>query len=104
MPERERVAREVAAEAVKVAQGVAAQAVETATKVAEIASETSKSMVVFAKDIEYIKLDVKDIKDKLDNKYVTVEAFAPVRNIVYGLMATLGFATLAALFKLIFIH
>lgn len=56
-----------------------------------------------AKDISYIQRDLSEIKVKLDRDYVTMDMFIPVRNIVYGLMATLGLATLGAIFKLIFI-
>lgn len=56
-----------------------------------------------AKDISYMQRDLSEIKGKLDRDYVTVDQFTPVRNIVYGLVATLGLATLGAIFKLIFI-
>ena len=37
--------------------------------------------------LEYIKRDIDEIKEKLDSKYVSYEAFEPVRKIAYGLAA-----------------
>lgn len=66
------VAAEVASEAAKVAREVATQATSVATRVAD-------SVLVFGNDIGYIKNDIKEIKDNLNNKFVTNEAFKPVQ-------------------------
>lgn len=56
-----------------------------------------------AKDISYIQQSIAKIEVKLDRDYVTVDQFTPVRNIVYGLVGTLGIATLGAILKLVFL-
>lgn len=58
---------------------------------------------VIANDIAYIKEDVREIKEKMEKDYVSMDMFIPVRNIVYGMVGVLGLATMGALLKLIFI-
>lgn len=69
------VAAEVASEAVRVAQGVAETATRTAAEVARIAVETSKSVALFGTELSYIKEKVDKIEIRLENKFVTVDAF-----------------------------
>lgn len=37
-------------------------------------------------DVQYIRRDLDEIKEKLDNGFVTKAEFAPVKSIVYGLV------------------
>lgn len=90
-------------EVMKTSTEAARKAAEVAAELAKTASLNAVESAKVSTNIDFIKADISDIKNKLDNKYVTMEAFAPVRNIVYGLMATLGLATLASIFRLIFI-
>lgn len=53
------------------------------------------------KDIEYIKCDVKEIKGKMEQDYVTQEEFKPIRNIVYGMVTMTLTAVVGALLTLI---
>lgn len=53
------------------------------------------------KDIEYIKSDVTEIKDKMNKDYVTQEEFKPIRNIVYGMVTMTLTAVVGALLTLI---
>jgi hypothetical protein len=53
------------------------------------------------KDIEYIKCDVTEIKDKMNKDYVTQEEFKPIRNIVYGMVTMTLTAVVGALLTLI---
>lgn len=62
----------------------------------------ASDMRVMANDIGYIKQSVAKIEESLGRDYVSMDTFTPVRNIVYGLVGTLGLATMAALLKLIF--
>ena len=39
---------------------------------------------LIAKDIEYIKRDMQDVKIALANKYVTIEQLDPIKRLVYG--------------------
>lgn len=69
---------------------------------------TSESLIGIAKDIEYLKRDVGDIKIKLEHNFVTKDEFdakfGPIQKLVFGLISVLGIATLGAIFKLVFIH
>lgn len=44
---------------------------------------------------------LKEIKDRLDTKFVTVEAFTPVRNVVYGLVSLILVAIVGALLAVV---
>lgn len=64
------------------------------------------SLKVLANDISYIKKDISEIKDSikdLSDKYVTKEEFAPIKNIVYGMVGLILTAALVAMMKFIFI-
>lgn len=86
-PEREReadikrIARVVAAEVLATAGAAASQLTRTADAAAISLAETTKL------DLGYIKADITEIKTLLRDKFITIEAFVPVRNLVYGLVA-----------------
>lgn len=44
------------------------------------------NIAVMASNITDIKDDVKDIRHKLENSYVTKEVFIPIQRLVYGLL------------------
>ena len=76
-----RIAAIVAAElVVSIADAARTLAIDTA----ETAKSAAGSMVT---DILYIKKDLEEIKTRLDSKYVSTEAFDPVKRLVYGLVA-----------------
>jgi hypothetical protein len=64
---------------------------------------TQQEVIVdlLAKDITYIKEKVVIIEKNLENKYVTQDQFAPVKNIVYGLVTLILIAVVGALLTLI---
>lgn len=68
-----KTAAHVALEAIEVAKQVANQAAQVASDVAKTAQKTAESVLILSQDIGYIKNDIKEIKDKLDNKYTTKE-------------------------------
>jgi hypothetical protein len=76
-----RVASAAAAEVVATAAAAASTVAATAATAATAMVESTRV------DLQYIKEDLRDIKDRLDNKYVTVDAFEPIRMIVFGLVA-----------------
>ncbi len=76
-------AQEAAAAVVRLASEAAHQVTATAANAANVLAEATKV------DLGYIKADLREIKDQLNNKFVTIEAFAPVRNLVYGLTTLL---------------
>ena len=64
------------------AAATAAQAASMAADIVRVAAATHSETLQL--DLKYIKADLDEIKAKLENKYVTVEAFGPVRNLAYG--------------------
>lgn len=89
--ELQRVAAIAAAEVVRIMSTVPQQ-MPTA---AAIAAESMR------KDVESIKEDVGEIKAKLENHYVSVEQFEPVKRIVYFVLGVFGVAVVGAIVKLV---
>lgn len=89
-------------DAASIAEKLLAKSAETAAALIKDARQsTTESLAVLMNDISYIKRDIGEIKDKLENNYVSKDEFTPVRNIVYGLVGILGIATVGAILKLI---
>lgn len=84
---------------------IAALAVSDAAKIAlkTIAEAASMAQSVVNVDMGYIKRDVNEIKEMLNNKYITKEAFGPVKNIAYGLVSAVMLAVIGALMTLVLI-
>lgn len=59
------------------------------------------NIAVMASNITDIKDDVKDIKHKLENNYVTKEAFEPVKRLVYGLVGLILISVVVAILALV---
>ena len=116
-----KTAAQVALDALKVAEQVANQAAKVADNVAQTAQKTADSVLVMSQDINYIKKDIQEIKDKLDNKYATKEEvssqivthvhnsyvsreeFKPVQNLVYGATGLILLGVLGAVIGLVVI-
>ena len=64
-------------------------------------SKTQLSMELMSKDIGYIKEDLKEIKDKLDLRYVSKEEFLPVQRITYGLTGLILTSVVIAIVTLV---
>lgn len=88
-------AARAAAELVNTAAIAAHQVTATAASAAHVLAESTRV------DLHYIKDDLKDIKLRLDSKFVTVEAFDPVRKLVYGLVGIILTAVVIALVTLV---
>lgn len=58
---------------------------------------------VIAKDLEFIKAEVSDIKQDIQGHFVTREEWEPVKKIVYGLVAMILTAVVGALIGLVII-
>lgn len=74
------------------------------SKTAELQRENmllQKEAVLLPQDIKYIKSEVTEINDCLQAKYVTREAFDPVRKIVYGMVAVMLIAVISAVLALV---
>ena len=62
-------------------------------------SETTVALI--AKDVEYIKKDVGDVKERLEKSYVTREEFDPIKKLVYGIVGLVLTGVVGALLTLI---
>ena len=79
-----RIARVVAAEVLATAGAAATNLTNVASQAAQTLAETTKL------DLGYIKTDIIEIKAlilKMPEKFISIEAFGPVKNLVYGLVA-----------------
>lgn len=92
-------AEHVALEAAMVAREVAQRASDTADKVAQLASEASQSVLLLGKDIGYIKSELIEIKEKLDNKYVTQDRYMFTEKVVWGLVVAVIGAFVTIVFR-----
>jgi len=63
--------------------------------------ENTVDIILVQKDIEYIKLQLKEINGKLDNEYVTRNEFAPIQKLVYGGVSITLVAVVTALLALV---
>jgi hypothetical protein len=64
-------------------------------------TQMTVDLAVILSEINYIKSDVKDIKIKLENDYVTQDQFEPVKKIVYGLVSVILLAVIGAVVGLV---
>lgn len=69
-------------------------------------NETSRrrddvEIALVARDVKYIISEMEKIEKKLDSDYVTQDQFEPVRKIVYGLVATVLLAVIAAILAIV---
>ncbi len=60
--------------------------------------------LAMCKDIKEIKNDIKEIKEMLDEKFVTRIEFTPIKSIVYGMVGFILLAFLAAIVGLVIIR
>ncbi len=93
--ELKRIAAMTAAEVVRVAASAAEQVANTAANAANVLAESNRI------DLGYIKADLREIKERLDSKFVSVESFNPVKNIVYGMVVCILLAVLGGLVQLV---
>lgn len=63
--------------------------------------DVETSLALIKQDITYIKHNVRDIRGKLENEYITKESFDPVKRIVYGLVTLILIAVVMAILALI---
>ena len=82
---------------------IAAKVVSDAAVVAlkTIADATANAQTSLMVDISYIKKDISEIKTLLENKYVTKEAFGPVKSIAFGMVALVLVAVVGSLLTMV---
>lgn len=59
------------------------------------------TLALIGNDVTRIKSDVNEIKQNMAHNYVTVEAFEPVKRLVYGLVALILIGVVGALMALV---
>jgi len=95
-------AAKLAADAIAKAGEVAVAAVTQASRVAnDTLKDNNNDISLIKRDIEYIQKDVKEIKEKLESRYVTKEEFDPIKRIVYGMVGVILLAVVGALVALV---
>lgn len=57
----------------------------------------------FKKDIEYIKLELQNITEKLEKNYVERTEFEPIKRLVYGVVSLILTSVIIALLALVII-
>lgn len=70
-----------AALAVKIATDLANRTDVTTQRLTDIMGKLSDTVIKFGANMDYLQKDIADIKSNLTNKYVTDEAFLPIRTI-----------------------
>jgi hypothetical protein len=96
--ELERVAATAARAAAELVGAATIAAAQVTTSAASAAQALQKS------DLEYIKHDIEEIKRRLDSKFVSVEAFEPIRKLVHGLVGLILVGVVGALLALVIIQ
>ncbi len=66
-------------------------------------SREEVNLAVLQNDISYIRKEVGEIKQLVQDQYVTLSMFDPVKRIVYGLVALILVAIVGAILRLIII-
>lgn len=61
----------------------------------------TQNIDVIATQIEYIADDVKEIKEKLNKDFVTVDQFSPIQKLVYGMVSLVLMSVFGALVSLV---
>lgn len=89
------VATAESAARIATAAAAADQLTLTAAHAAQTLSEATRV------DLGYIREELKEIKCRLDNKYVTLELFDPIRRIVYGQVALVLIAVIGGLLAMV---
>jgi uncharacterized protein (DUF2147 family) len=90
-----RAAAQHAAELVNTAAIAAHQLTAAAASAAKAQAEATSN------DMRHMQKDVQEIKEMLNSKFVTVEAFTPVKSLVFGLVALMLSSVVIALIALV---
>jgi len=73
---------------------------EVNSKIKTILDKTLDTNLL-CKDIEYIKVEMRDIKDMLKDNFVTKDQFEPIKMIVYGLVGVILLSFIGAVVSLV---
>lgn len=105
-PERRKNGDEVRRHEIAIEASDAAKLIADAAAVAikTLSNAASSAQSLVALDIDYIKKDMKIIKELLENKYVTKESFNPVKIITYGMTAIALSGVVVAIISMVIIH
>jgi len=93
--------KETAKIATAVAQVVASTAKDLAVEVAKQSQLTMTTLALVGQDINFIKSEISEIKNNIDDKYVTRIEFTPIARTVYGMVSVILLAVIGAIMTLI---
>lgn len=100
--ERDRELRHIASVAAQAAAELVSTEATQQTRSVEVAANAARALAEKTQqDVAYIRRDMDEIKEKLDTRYVTVEAFEPIRRLVYGYVAIVLVTVVGAVVALI---
>ncbi len=68
---------------------------------AKMPKTSQENIAVILSKVTRIEEDIKDVNDKLESNYVTQDQFEPVKNIVYGMVASILLAVVGAIIALV---
>ena len=68
-----------------------------------MSEEHQVELAVMANKIDHIESNVRDIKEALQEKYVTQDQFEPIKRIVYGMVAIVLTGVIGAIIGLVLI-
>lgn len=108
-PDRRRVQAQAQAQAKHIIAEEASEAANVIAKAAELAINTlanaaSAAQAVVNIDLTYIKKEMTEIKVILESKYVTKEAFSPVKIITYGMTGIALVGVVGAIVSMVIIR
>lgn len=94
--------RLLATSAAEAAAKVIAEATVAASKLALTAAQAAHTLAESSRiELVYVREGIDEIKMRLDNKFVTMDAFEPVRKLAYGLAAVALTGMLAAVLRMV---
>jgi hypothetical protein len=96
--ELQRVARAAAQHAAELVNTAAIAAHQVTAAAAAAAKSQAEAT---ANDMRHMQKDIAEIKTILDSKFVTLEAFTPVRTAVFGMVGLIVSAVMLALIALV---
>ena len=97
-----RVAAAAAAEVIATATAAASGVAATAASAAQVLVEATRVDLQYIKDdLKEIKNELKEFKGKLKVEFVSIEAFEPIRRLVYGLVGLILVAVVVGMLTLV---
>jgi ABC-type phosphate transport system permease subunit len=87
-----------------VAKTVAETTAAVALEFAKSSASTTSALALLSQDMNYVRKDLSEVKERMEKSFVTSAEFNPVRNIVYGLVAIILVTVIGAILALVIIQ